>query len=57
MQSISFDDLLRLAGRISDAMPSQTLLFRLGHAREVLDGFAGIADTEWPDFSQLAFEN
>ncbi len=42
--------LRRLANRIPDTVPSQALLFRLGHAREVLESFAGITDSEWPDF-------
>ncbi len=47
--------LRRLANRIPDVMPSQALLFRLGHARDVLDGFAGTTDAEWPDFLAARF--
>jgi hypothetical protein len=41
--------LYRLADRIPVTLPSQTLLFRLGHAHEVLNDLARTTDVEWPD--------
>jgi hypothetical protein len=41
--------LRRLADRIPNAMPSQALLFRLGHANEVLSDLTHTTDIEWPD--------
>jgi hypothetical protein len=51
----------RLADRIPVTMPSQALLFRLGHAHEVLNDLAHITDVEWPNllatrYRRLAFQ-
>jgi hypothetical protein len=44
------DYIRRLATKIPEVELTQTHLFRLGHAREVLDTFASVTDQEWPDF-------
>ena len=44
------DYIRRLANRIPNGVPPQTLLFRLGHARDVLESFTSTTDEEWPDF-------
>lgn len=42
--------LRRLADRIPEKPPAQDELFRLGHAENVLAGFAKTVAEEWPDF-------
>jgi hypothetical protein len=41
--------LREIAGRIPGSAPAQAELFRLGHAKEVLDRFRRTVDAEWPD--------
>ncbi|RAI44433.1 hypothetical protein CH341_09180 [Rhodoplanes roseus] len=47
--------LRQIAGRIPASAPTQAELFRLGHAKEVLDHFRCIVDTEWPDLLAVRY--